>query len=293
MAFRTECRPTPCTLNVPRSAAGEREPEGHPGPAELDAVGDEIRSRRGGARQAVAQAPPADPGRGLARQRVVRADDRGAVEGEIVGEALERLQQPADRAVVVHVLPVDVGDDTDDGVESQEGTVRLVGLDQQVVALSEPGVGSDRGDPSPDNHRRVLAAGAEHGGAHGGCRGLAVAAGHGDAELDPHQLREQLAPGDHGQPAAPRFGEFGVVAGDRRAGHDRLRVSEVVRRVADADRGSEAGQPLRDGRLANIGTGHGVSEIKQDLGDPAHADPSDPDEVEPSLPERFPGEEHA
>ena len=79
-------------------------------------------------------APVLDPGDERLHLRVVEAHHREAVERHVLDEGAERLAQRVERAVMVEVLRVDVGDDDDVGGKLDEGAVGLVGLHHHPVA---------------------------------------------------------------------------------------------------------------------------------------------------------------
>ena len=62
--------------------------------------------------------------------------------------------------------------------------------------------------------------------------------------------------------------------------HDDRGVGEVFAAMADLDRNAECAQALDVGAVGDVGAAHGVAEVPQDLGDAAHADPADTDEVD-------------
>jgi hypothetical protein len=79
------------------------------------------------------------------------------------------------------VVGVDVGDDASTGIQVQEGRVALVGLDDDVVARAQAGVGARAVQPAADDEGRVDAGLGQHAGHQRGGGGLAVRAGDGDA----------------------------------------------------------------------------------------------------------------
>ena len=110
--------------------------------------------------------------------------------------------------------------------------------------------------------------------------GLAVAAGHRDAVLQPHQLGQQLAARDHRNLQPARLLHFGILVVHGRADHQRPRAGHVGGGVAFVDARAQRGQPLGDGRQLQIGPADLVAEVQQHLGDAAHADPADAGEMQ-------------
>ena len=115
--------------------------------------------------EAVAHDRARDHRHDRAHAGVVGAQDRGAVERHLVDELDEGLLQPREVvAVGVHVVGVDVGDDRHHRQQVQERRVRLVGLDDDVVAGAEARVGAGGVEPAADHEGRVEPGLGEHAG---------------------------------------------------------------------------------------------------------------------------------
>src|SRR5579883_632586 len=72
------------------------------------------------------------------------------------------------------------------------------------------------------------------------------------------------------------------ISARRTTGSRRARAttsSGLSRRIADGDQHAEIAQPLDVGALGLVGALHHVAEIDQHLGDAAHADAADADEM--------------
>jgi hypothetical protein len=129
---------------------------------------------------------------------VVHADDGRTVKRNLVDELDERGADFVERGVVIQVLAIDVGDDSQDRRELQERAVALVGFHHQKVAVAHARVRTAHGrDPAAHHHRGVQARVVQNGGGERGGGGFAVAAGDGDAVLQAHQLGQQLAARNH------------------------------------------------------------------------------------------------
>ena len=214
--------------------------------------------------------------------RMVRAHHREAVERHVLDEGAERILHRVESLEVVEMLGIDIGDDGDVGRQLEEGAVGLVGLDHHPVAGAEPRIGAVGVDDAAVDDGRIEAAGVEQRRHHRGRRGLAVRAGDGDAALQPHQLGQHLGAAHHRQPLRARRREFRIVALDRRGDDDDLGAAEIVGIVADRDRDALVAQPLDVGAVGLVGALHRVAEIDQHLGDAAHADAADADEMDRS-----------
>ena len=224
-------------------------------------------------------APVLDPADQRLHLRMVDAHHGEAVEGHVLDELAEGVADPVEAAVVVEMLGVDVGDQRHVDRQPDEGAVGLVGLDHHPVGRAHPRIGAVGVDDAAIDHGRVEAAGIEQRRDHRGGRRLAVRAGDGDRLLEPHQLAEHLGAAHHRQEPLAGELQLGIVALDRRGDDDDLGVAEIGRVVADRHRHAEPAQALDVGVLGDVGALHPVAEIDQHLGDAAHADAADADEM--------------
>ena len=103
---------------------------------------------------------------------VVGAQHRGAVEGHAVQEVDKRLAQTGHvMPVGVHVVGVDVGDHRHHRQEVQERGVRLVGLDHDVLATAQLGIGTGAVESTTDHEGGVQPRFRQHTGHQTGGRG--------------------------------------------------------------------------------------------------------------------------
>ncbi len=104
-------------------------------------------------------------------------------------------------------------------------------------------------------------------------------AGDRDAALQAHQLGQHFGAAHHRQALHASRDEFGIVLLDRRRHHHDLGVAEIFGAVSDGDLHALVAQPFDVGAVGLVGALHGVAEIHQHLGDAAHADAADADEM--------------
>src|SRR5262245_13054521 len=230
------------------------------------------------AAEPVRDVPPLEAWQDRAHARIVRAQERCAVERHAVEERDEGVLDLFEVLVVVEVLAVDVRDDGQRRLEAQERAVGLVRLGHHQVALAEPRVRVERSDAAPHDDRGIEAAPLEDRGDHGRRRRLAVRARDRDAELQAHQLGEHLRARDDRHLQAARLEDLDVVGGDGGRGHDDVRSRDASGLVTEVDARAETAQALHRVVLGEIGAGHLVAEVEEHLGDPAHAAAADPHE---------------
>ena len=196
-----------------------------------------------------------------------------------VAEVDEGLLERVARAVVVEVVGVDVRDERDRGVVEQERPVRLVGLDDEELALTGCRADAELLDDAAVHEARVLAELEQAGDDHAGRRGLAVRAGDGHEALAGDEPGEGLRTVQHGQPAVEGELVLGVVL-PQRAGHDdRVGVANVGGVVSDRDLGAEVAQGGDVRRVAHVGSGDAMPGAEEQARDAAHAGAADADEV--------------
>ena len=210
---------------------------------------------------------------------MIGAHHRKSVERHVLDEGAERVLHGVEGLEVVEMLGIDIGDDGDVGRQLQEGAVGFVGLDHHPFAGAEPRIGAIGVDDAAIDHGGIEAAGVEQRRDHRCRRGLAVGAGDGDAAFQPHQLGQHLGAAHHRQPLRARGDELRIVGLDGRGDDDDLGAVQILGRVADRDFHALVAQPLDVGAVGLIGALHAIAEIDQHLGDAAHADAADADEM--------------
>ena len=118
-------------------------------------------------------------------------------------------------------------------------------------------------------------------------RRLAVRAGDRDADAQPHQLGQHLGARDHRDVPRARLDDLRVVR--RRSPTTRPRRRRRRRARAScpiATRHAQRREPIGDLRSLRVRSAHAIAEIDEQLGNAAHADAADPDEVHVSRPSK-------
>jgi hypothetical protein len=95
----------------------------------------------------------------------------------------------------------------------------------------------------------------------------------------PHDLGQHLGAAHDRQQLLACGHKFRIVLLDRGRDHDDLAIAEIVRRMADEDLDALGPEPLHIGVVGLVGSLHLVAQIVQHLGDTAHADAADSDEM--------------
>ena len=104
-------------------------------------------------------------------------------------------------------------------------------------------------------------------------------AGNGDAVFEAHELGEHFGTLNDGDFVGVGFEDLGIHGIDGGACDDHSGPGDVAGVVAFIDGGAEVGEAVSDGAAAQIGAGDLYAEVQQDLGNAAHPDSTDADEV--------------
>ena len=227
----------------------------------------------------VGRHPPRHPRQHGRQVGIVGTRDHAAVKRHLVGEIDERLLQVVESAVVFQMFVVDVRHHRYRRKQFQKRSVTLVCFRHHQLAASEPRVAAECPQPAADDGRRIQPRSLEHQRNHRRRRCLAVRAGDGDAEPEPHELREHFRPRDHRNLPPYGFPNLRVGGPHRSGDHDDVRVADVrgLVRVRDAD--AYRLEPIGDRRPLFVGSADRVAEIGEQLGDAAHPDAANPDEM--------------
>ena len=103
--------------------------------------------------------------------------------------------------------------------------------------------------------------------------------GDGDAVFEAHQLGQHLGALNDRNLARVRLGHLGIGRVDGGAGHHHRGAGDVGRVVALVNGGAQLRQPLSHRAAAQVGARDLHAQVEQNLGNAAHADAADTDEV--------------
>ncbi len=104
-------------------------------------------------------------------------------------------------------------------------------------------------------------------------------AGNGHSILEAHQLGKHFGARNHRNVPGMCFSHFRIVGRNRRADDNDLGTLYISRAMAFHDGGAHLRQALRHRGKLGVGAGHLVAKIQQHLGNAAHPDAPDPDEM--------------
>ena len=141
------------------------------------------------------------------------------------------------------------------------------------------GIGPQRVDTAANDDGRVEAAGGEDRGNHGRGCGFAVHAGDGDAVFEPHELGQHFSAGNDLDFVGVGFDDFRIACRDGGAGDDHGSACNIGGVVALIDGSAELGEAVGNRAAAQVGAGDLHPHAEKDLGNAAHADAADTDEV--------------
>ncbi len=211
---------------------------------------------------------------------MVRAHHGKSIERHVFDECAKCLLHGIESLEVIEMLGIDVGHDRDVGRQLQERAVRFIGFDHHPVAGAEPCVRTVGVDDAAVDHGRVKAARIDERRNQRGGRRLAVRAGDRDAALEPHQLGQHLSAAHHRQALRPRRDELWIVALDGSRHHHHFGIAERGGRMADRNFSAFIAQPPDICGIGGIRPLHRIAEVDEHLGDAAHPDAADTDEVD-------------
>ncbi len=170
-------------------------------------------------------------------------------------------------------MPICVG-------QAHEGAVGLVRLDDHPFALAEARVGAPVLENAARDHRRVDASRGEDVSDERGRGRLAVRAGDRNGRIEPHQLGEDLGAANDGKSFGTRRLELGVAGLHSRRDDDRAGADEVDRIMADEHAHALGAQTPHVGAVLLVAALNRIALRQQYLGDGAHADAANADDVE-------------
>ena len=216
----------------------------------------------------------------IAQDFVFKAEHRRPVCIHLLDELTERRDDLLHRAVVIHVVVLDVGHHSDMRAQLEEGAVALVGLRDEVAARAElrirPEVGHLTADDDGRRYTDVVKGHADH----GGRRRLAVRARDSDAVVLVDECRIDVRTMELWDAQIPRRNHLGVIVRDRRGDDDGICAAHVLRVLSVRPHMcTKTGKLADERRVARVRAGYRVAELEKDLSQGAHPRPADSDKM--------------
>ena len=190
----------------------------------------------------------------VAHGGVIGTQNRHPVKRHAVQKINERAFEPGKVvAVSFHVVGVDVGHHGHHRQQVQKRSIRLVGLNHDVVALPQPGIGTNAVQAPANDKGGVQPGLGQHAGHQAGGGGLAVGAGNGNPFFEAHQLRQHERAWHHGNAVFTRLDHLGVVGLHRGGGHHGVGALDVTRIMANIRGDAQRTQALEGGAVTQVG----------------------------------------
>ena len=230
---------------------------------------------------AIAAHTAIDAAHDVTHTRIVSAHHRCAIERHTVQEVHKRgMQTPQVMAIGFHMVGIDIRHHRHHRQQVQERRIRLIGLDDDVLAGTQPGIDA-RAVQSAANHKgRVQPALCQHAGDQTGRGRLAVGSGNRNALLHAHQLSQHLRAWHDGYRHLPGLHDFRVVGVHGTGCHHCFSSGHIAGSVADEGLDAQGGQPLQGSAVAEVRARHGVAHIRQHFGNAGHACATDADKMD-------------
>ncbi|CAO5232789.1 hypothetical protein FAGKG844_170084 [Frankia sp. AgKG'84/4] len=287
----------PQHLRPRRVVAGRRRGlHGPPAPPRAEAVVEHGHrragrdARTGGVRIGRVRRPdvpgPTELGEDRCHARIVAADDQPPAGAHPPGEGGEHGLDGGLVREHIGVLPLDVGDYGDGGLEPGERAAVLVRLEHEHVPGADQRVAAELGDLRADHGRGVQPGRAQHQREHRRRRRLAVRAGDRDQTVPGGQLGQPLGAAAHRQAEGAGGEDLGMVVGQRAGRHDDIHPGELrrerrlARGGADADRHAAGPQGGHPRGVLGVAAADRSAAGKVDLGQGRQAGAADPEEVD-------------
>ena len=184
--------------------------------------------------------------------------------------------------IVVEMLRIDVGHHSNGGHQFKKGPIALIRLGNQKLSLPQLRITADAVQSSSDDHGWIEPGRTQNRGNEGGCRRLSMGPCNGDAHLHPHQFRQHLCPRNDGdEPLLSHF-DFRIVRTNGGGDDQDVCLFHILPLMAIINFASQSLEPPGHLCLLHVRTADPIPQVKQNLGDSAHPDAADPDEMDVS-----------
>src|SRR5690348_8345434 len=199
----------------------------------------------------------------------------------MIGKLLKYLLNFAKRTVLIKMLAIDGGDDSDHRGKQEERPVALVGLDNDEIALAHLRVRAGVVHPTAYNKRGIETRSGENRSHHRSGGGLAVRPGHSDALFEAHQLGQHFSARNDGDLLLVRLDNLNVVRGNSGRDDHNLSAAHVFGAMPFIKRRAKLAKMFGHGCGSQIRARYGVAAREQDFGNAAHAAAADAHQVNP------------
>ena len=146
----------------------------------------------------------------LGQTRGVAADNDGSILAHELHELDERSLDLFERAIVIKMISLNVGNNHHIGVEIQKRAVGFIGLAYKILARAIATVGVIALDDTSDQEAGVKTHAVEHRGAHGRRSRLAMGARNGNRCMAMAQGRKHLCAGPNGNTQFTSTNQLGI-----------------------------------------------------------------------------------
>ena len=168
----------------------------------------------------------------LPQDLIFKAEHRRPVLRHLIDECAERLDDLLHRAVVIHVIVLDVRHNGDVGTQLEEGAVALIRLGDKPAARAELRIRAEIGHLAADDDGRRHAHAVEGHADHGGRRRLAVRACDGDAVVLIDERRIDVRAMQLRDAQIPSSNNLRVVVGNCCGDDDGIRAAHILRTLS-------------------------------------------------------------
>ncbi len=181
----------------------------------------------------------------------------------------------------IQMLCLNVEDDAVFRTEIQKAVRVLTCLRQKRLGVADAQIAAERFEDTSDRDGRIGVCREQDLADHGGGRGLSVRAGNCDGLIViVHDLTEQLGACQHRDMLLLCSLPLRIILADRRSVYNKINaVYNVIGTLSVKNLNAFLVEMACQIRFLGIGTGYGKSFLCQDLGETAHADAADADEV--------------
>ncbi len=193
---------------------------------------------------------------------------------------VECLLDALDRAVVVEVVDIDIGEDRAVQRQLEMGAVALVGFDDEPIATGPLCSGTHVGDVATDHETRAQICFGQNQHQHRRGRGLAVCSGDGDRLGLGTDRCQHACPAEHRDAQSAGLVELVQVGRNCRRRSDSVAADDVRSFVSDVHGHTGRPQPIEHLAFAQVDSRHVMTHLGQGQRDRTHARTRRPDHVQ-------------
>ena len=158
---------------------------------------------------------------------IVKTKNRGSIKRHDIGKFQEGCLDLFNIPVIIQMLPIDVGNDSQAGIQLQKRTIAFIRLSNDDLTITDLGIAADTGQLSTNDHGGIESTISQDRGHHGCRRCFAMTPGNGNGKFHLQKFSQHLCTRNNRNIASMRLQHLRVIIFHCCGGHDHIGIPQM------------------------------------------------------------------